>query len=369
MAKIPVDILFIALNEIQFDARLFNLINNFLRFDKTLAALTLDRSSFNKNNLIHYKIQIDEKKRTFYKALEFYKKASKFIKKFEPRVIICSDVYSLPLGFKFKQRYNAKLIYDSREIYSSLASLKKHPLKQYILSSLEKRYIRYVDKIIVTGELDKEFLSTKFPKKQITIIHNYPRKISNPKSIDFKHSLGIETNTILAIYQGVLLEGRGIELSLRSLLHDSKLHLVIAGGGPLENRFKSLAKEIGVENRTHFLGNIPYSELLNYTMACNVGLCLIEPISFSYELALPNKFFEYIQARIPVVATRLVAIEKVFGQYKVGELVPPDIEPKELARVIRMVAENTHRYKENLNKASEFFVWENQEPTISELLQ
>ncbi len=369
MAKTNLDILFIALNKIQFDARLHNFINTYLSSNKILGALTLDHPTFNINNLKHYKIQINENLRTFVKVLKFHKQCLDHIEKFEPKFIVCSDVYSLPIGVKFKKRHKSTLIYDSREIYSELASLRKHPLKQHLLKLFEAHYIRYVDKIIVTGELDRDFLLTKFPNKEITVIKNFPRRISNVKTIDIRKTLGIENDAIIAIYQGVLLGGRGIEISLRSLMYDSKIHLVIAGHGPLEDKFKSLAKEIGVETRAHFIGSVPYSDLITYTMACNIGLCLIEPISFSYELALPNKLFEYIQAKIPIVASKLIAIEKIFDQYAVGELVQPNISPPELAKVIRFVVKNSEQYRENLEKASEIFVWENQETKIRDLLQ
>ncbi|MFN3306097.1 MAG: glycosyltransferase [Candidatus Kapaibacteriota bacterium] len=369
MDKSNLDILFIALNKIQFDARLYNFINTFLSLNKTLGALTIDYPTLKISNLKHCKIQIEDNLRTITKTLKFYKQSLDHIGKFEPKFTICSDVYSLPVGVKFKKRYNSALIYDSREIYSSLASLKNHPLKQFLLKHFEAHYVEYVDKIIVTGELDKDFLLTKFPSKHITVIKNFPRRANQIKTFDIKNMLGIANDAIIAIYQGVLIGGRGVEISLRSLLYDNKIHLVIAGGGPLEDRFKSLAKEIAVDKRTHFIGSIPYSELINYTAACDIGLCLIEPISLSYELALPNKLFEYIQAKIPIVATKLTAIEKIFDQHDVGLLVQPNISARELAKVIRFVVENSDKYKQNLEKASGVFVWENQESKIKDLLQ
>lgn len=369
MEKVPIDILIIALNQIEFDARLTNFINTFRKNLYTIATITLDRKDYNPTGVSSFKLVLDENVKTYQKTLFFYLKGKKFLDLICPRVIICSDIYSLPLGIKFKNRHKSKLIYDSREIYSSLASLKSKPFKQGLLSFFEKIIIPKVDAIIVTGELDKEYLSRLYPDKPFFVIYNYPAKFENVESIDLRLLLELHKDTILAIYQGALLVGRGLESAVQSLPFINNLHLIIAGKGPLEEKLKDLAKSLQVLNRVHFLGSIPYTELLRYTKSCDVGLCLIEPVSFSYELALPNKLFEYIQSGIPVLATNLPAIENVFLDYPVGELVKPNASAEEVAEKILFIASNKDKYKDALKIASDVFVWENQEEVILKLVQ
>lgn len=369
MSKLFVDVLIIALNKIEFDARLSNFIYTFQNEGLKVGTITIDCNEYFLPNVSSFFIPLNENRRAYLKTFLFNLKGLKFVDTIFAKNIICSDVYSLPLGIKFKKKCNANLIYDSREIYSALSSLSSKPFKQEILSFIERHYVHLVDSIVVTGDLDKDYLSKVFPTKPFQVIYNYPRKIEKTDIVDVRKQLCLGKNTVLSIYQGMLLEGRGIEIVLNSLRFDESLNFIIAGSGAMENKFKNIAKSLKVENRIHFVGKLPYNKLLNLTMGCDVGICLIEPLSLSYELALPNKLFEYIQSGIPTIATRLPAIEKIFAENKIGELVNSKIYPEELSQMILSVAKNKEQYLPDIKKCSDIFIWENQNKTILNLLR
>lgn len=369
MEKVEVDVLVIALNKIEYDARLSNFIDTFNKNCLRVASITLDDNEFVKSKENRFRVEVRENLKTYAKVFDFLSAGKHFLDFVVPKYVLCSDLYSLPLGVKFKKKYNAKLIYDSREIYSALASLSKKPFKQFVLKCFEKINVKNVDSIIVTGDLDKEYLSKLFPKKRIEVVYNYPRKFKTLNQIDIRKEFGLSAESILAIYQGVLLKGRGIELCISSLKFAEELHLIVAGSGAMEKKYQDLAKSLGLAERVHFLGKVPYENLLQYTSGCDVGLCLIEPISFSYKLALPNKLFEYVQARIPIIATNLPAISKVFENFRIGELVEPNVTPKDLAEVIVSIASNKEQYRTELEKCSVLFVWEQQEKMIMDLVK
>ena len=370
MDTLSVDVLIIALNKIEFDARLTNFINTLISNNYSIATVTLD-SSFTSNSFYSFEIKLNENLKTFEKTFLFNLKAQNYFNKIHPRYVLCSDVYSLPAGRYFKKKYKSCVIYDSREIYSALYSLRSKRLKQFVLTKFENYLVRFVDKIIVTGELDKEILQKLFPSKSMYVIKNFPssvifRPYNKP---NLRQKLNLPENSLLLVYQGVLLEGRGIEIGLEALKFDERLHFIILGTGGFETKFKNLAKELGIENRTHFLGNIPYRQLYDYTSQCDVGLCLIAPLSLSYKLALPNKLFEYCHSGIPVIATMLPAIEEVFKLFSIGELVPAYIKPNELAEKVLYLAERKSDFTPSLNKASQIFCWEQQEEKILEIFR
>jgi glycosyltransferase involved in cell wall biosynthesis len=78
----------------------------------------------------------------------------------------------------------------------------------------------------------------------------------------------------------------------------------------------------------HWLGAVPYDTLHALTCGADVGLCLIEPVSMSYEYALPNKLFEYMMARVPCLATDLPALHDHITRYPVGILVERALSPQ-----------------------------------------
>lgn len=372
MKKQPIDVLLISLNDSQTDARSINFLETFRKLN--LKAVGIFASSHQKNHLSSNQnfqivnLRLSKSNRLTPKWIEFCTRANILTNHFAPEVVFAEDVYSLPIAYQFKRKFKSKIIYDSREIYSELASLRNKKYKKRIISKIEESLIPYVDTILVTGDLDKKVLSKKFTSSPIEVVYNYPPRAKKIHPIDFKKTLGLPYDSVILIYQGMILEGRGLELALNSLQYIDRAHLVILGEGEYSSKLRDFAKSLGLEHKTHFLGAIPYSELLSYTSGADIGFVLIEPISLSYKLALPNKLFEYCQAKIPIIATKLPAIESIFQKFKIGRIVHPDVSAENLSKEISLILEDRNSYLRELDKASHFFVWETQIPLIEQIL-
>ncbi|MGQ9819444.1 MAG: glycosyltransferase [Candidatus Kapaibacteriales bacterium] len=369
----PIDVLLLSLNEYQTDARSYNFLETFTKLNLNSVAIfaTTQRKqiSLTAPNKEIICLKLKKSKKLAPKWIEYYFQSRRLIKNFSPKFVFCEDLYSLPIAYLFWRKYNSKIIYDSREIYSELASLRNKKIKKNIITTIEKKYIPYVDTIIVTGDLDKKILSDKFPTSNIKVVYNYPPRARNLLPVNYFQTLGIHENAIVMIYQGMIFEGRGLELSIKALQFIENAHLILLGKGEYTEKLKELSKSLEVASRTHFLGEVEYSKLLNYTAGANIGLALIEPLSLSYKLALPNKLFEYCQAKIPVIATRLPAIEEIFRKFRIGILVEPNISSENLAETVTTLYENRNSYMRDIEQASKIFVWEMQIPTIEQIIR
>ena len=62
-----------------------------------------------------------------------------------------------------------------------------------------------------------------------------------------------------------------------------------------------------------------------------MGLFLIPPVNFSYQMTLPNKFFEFIMAGLAVAIGPSPAMASIVEQYGLG-VVADSFEPEDLAR-------------------------------------
>lgn len=63
---------------------------------------------------------------------------------------------------------------------------------------------------------------------------------------------------------------------------------------------------------------LPYAELVEALNAYDVGLPVIPPANFSYEWSLPNKFFDYVQARLGVIIGPSPEMRTTLDQYGLG---------------------------------------------------
>ncbi|KQN95237.1 glycosyl transferase [Arthrobacter sp. Leaf69] len=79
---------------------------------------------------------------------------------------------------------------------------------------------------------------------------------------------------------------------------------------------------------------VPYAELVKTLSGYDVSLVFLPPTNFNMENALPNKFFEAVQARLGVVVGPSPSMVEIVKEYGFGT-VTPDFSPSALATTIQ----------------------------------
>jgi glycosyltransferase involved in cell wall biosynthesis len=106
-------------------------------------------------------------------------------------------------------------------------------------------------------------------------------------------------------------------------------HFIVAGEGELESELKSLASELGVAERAHFIGrctDVP--ALLSASYAC---------VLTSIAEGLSNSILEYMAAGKPVVATNVGGAAEAVFEGETGYLVTSDDDAAMSARLIELL--------------------------------
>ena len=83
-----------------------------------------------------------------------------------------------------------------------------------------------------------------------------------------------------------------------------------------------------------FRDPVPYTELVQTSSDYDVSLVFLPPTTFNLEHALPNKFFEAVQARLGVVVGPSPSMVEIVKEYGFGT-VTPDFSPSALAATIQ----------------------------------
>lgn len=275
-------------------------------------------------------------------------------------IFFAEDFYTLPFVTIIAKLKRAKVYYNSRELYAFLGGLRNRPYLQAIVRAVEKFFIKKVDLVLTTGEMDSKFLENYYKINNTLVIRNIPLFQVPKEKFDFRKKYNIPKDYLILLYQGVLLEGRGVPIIINALKELPKTYLIILGDGEQKNNFRKLAEDLNVEKRVIFAGVYDQKELINYTAGADIGLALIENISISYYHALPNKLFEYIMAGLPVIVSNLPQMKKIVEDYKVGEVV--DIEKGEsIVSIIQKWYENPallNEYKKNCLIAAKELNWQ-----------
>lgn len=236
-------------------------------------------------------------------------------------IYFAEDLYTLPFVTMIAKIRRAKIYYNSRELYSCLGGLRNRPRLQSLITAIEKFFIKKVELVLTTGEMDSQFIEKLYGIRNTLVIRNIPLYNTPTEKVDFRKKYNLPNEMKILVYQGMLMEGRGIVPVLNALTKLPNAALIILGDGVQKNNFQNVAKELGIADRVFFEGTISQKELINYTAGGDIGLSLIENISVSYYHALPNKMFEYIMAGLPVIASDLPQMKKIIETYKVGECI------------------------------------------------
>ena len=275
-------------------------------------------------------------------------------------IYFAEDFYTLPFVTIIAKARRAKVYYNSRELYAFLGGLRKRPYLQSIVKFIEKIFIRKADLVLTTGEMDSEFLEKFYSIKNTLVIRNIPLLQEPSEKIDFRKIYGIGEEKVILLYQGVLLEGRGIPVIMRAMVSLPQTVLVLLGDGEQKNNFKSMSEKLNISDRVIFAGTFSQTQLINYTAAADIGLSLIENISVSYYHALPNKLFEYIMAGLPVLCSNLPQMKKIVEEYCVGEAISIE-DDKMVAAALKRFTENRqllNSYKKNCSAAASLLNWQ-----------
>ncbi|MDZ7623290.1 MAG: glycosyltransferase family 4 protein [Ignavibacteriaceae bacterium] len=350
------------LGNINYDTRCKNLYDTFSanNFDVEFIGFDWMTEGFTET---HGNISIFKLKKGFL-SLSFYLKFIWHLKlklfSTKASIIFAEDIYTLPFAVIFGKLKRAKIYYDSRELFGFLAGLKDKKLKQAFWKWIEKFFIKKADYVIVTGQMDGEFLEKEYRIKNLILLRNLPRYYKPELKLDLHSHLQIDKSKKIILYQGVLLKGRGIE-KVFSVLDELPNHVfVIAGGGEYEEHYQKLAVQMNIAHQVFFLGKLTQEELPKITSSVDIGVSLIENLSVSYYYALPNKLFEYIMAEVPVIVSNLPQMKEIVDKYDVGFAVNID-NKDELISAIKNLSEDTDLYeskKQNCHIASQELNWE-----------
>jgi glycosyltransferase involved in cell wall biosynthesis len=108
------------------------------------------------------------------------------------------------------------------------------------------------------------------------------------------------------------------------------LYLVDGGDPSVLDGLRDLAAG---DPRIRFLDPVPYAELVPALNRYDIGLSIFPPTTFNLAWCLPNKFFDYVQARLGVIVGPSPEMVVVVDEYGIGEVLP-DFTPDSLARAL-----------------------------------
>ena len=242
-------------------------------------------------------------------------------------LLIANDLDTLLANYfvhkikSFFYRKEIQLVYDSHELFTEVPELNDRPFVKNTWLAIEKMILpRIKHSYTVCDSISDEY-NRKYGIK-MQVVRNIP--LCNKKTDEKK-----ELNPLvkeysgkkIILYQGALNVGRGIENVIHAMEFINNAIFVIIGDGDITNQLKNIVSDKGLKKKVQFVGKIPFNSLSKYTKRADIGIVLQEDLSLSYRFVLPNRLFDYIHAELPVIASDLPEIKKIFSENEIGLLV------------------------------------------------
>lgn len=292
-------------------------------------------------------------------------------------LVVANDLPALKAGYMLAKERNVPLIYDAHENYTEQCTLpKKYAL---LLEEIEAQILPEVDFWIVPNELLGEQIIEKCQKKyNVTVkeplviqnaVKHWEEYLNYQHSDLFREKLGIGREKKILLFQGGFLGKRNLENLVKAMKYvkNENVVLVMLGFGTYVEVLKNIARKLNVESKVYFMEAVSQDELLKYTCSADVGIIPYPAVDKNTYYCSPNKLYEFIQARLPILANDLPFLRKVIIGEQIG-IVQDFSNPKFIANAIDLFFEDESKlqhFKEKLNDAARRINWEVEEQKLT----
>ncbi|MBI9032831.1 MAG: glycosyltransferase [Bacteroidales bacterium] len=285
-------------------------------------------------------------------------------------LLVSNDLDTLLPNYIISKIKSKSLVYDSHEYFTEVPELVQRKNTQAFWKKIEDFiFPKLKDIITVNGSIAD--LYNKEYDKNLFVVRNIPNEKTIGELPDRK-TLGLPEDKNLIILQGSGINiQRGAEEAVEAMQYVDDAILMIIGGGDVIHILKENVIKLGIEQKVWFFDKMPYNKLIAYTKLADLGLTLDKDTNINYRFSLPNKLFDYIRVGTPILASRLVEIEKIITHYNIGDFIDTH-NPRHIGEKINAIFSNPTQLKQwqmNLKVASRELSWENESEILNQVYE
>ncbi|WP_156811986.1 glycosyltransferase [Robiginitomaculum antarcticum] len=95
----------------------------------------------------------------------------------------------------------------------------------------------------------------------------------------------------------------------------------------------------GELDKVRFIKPAPHDELVEWTKGADIGIVPYLNTGLNHWLCSPNKLFEYPNAGVPIIASRMKFLAEVIGRTNIGWTIPSDFTPSDVSLCVKRVTD------------------------------
>ena len=282
--------------------------------------------------------------------------------------IICQEGLLVPLALALRDaRRNRSLpcpvILDAREYYPR--QFEQNLAWRTVLGGLNeyvcRTYFRRLDRIFtVSPGLARGYSEEYGLDCKLLFSCPYYHEISPAIS---------DSSVLRCIHHGTASPGRKLELMIEAFkLLEGKAELDIMVVPNNKRYYRKLRQQAEGTRNIHFRLPVPMSDIVKELTPYDMGIFFLPDNTFNHRHCLPNKFFEYIQARLAIAISPLPDMAALVKEYDLG-VISADFTPRAFAHCIAGLSKDEIlRFKKNANAAAHALCWEQNDTLLRKTL-
>lgn len=283
--------------------------------------------------------------------------------KVRPDCVHVHDAPALPIALVIRLFFRAIIIYDAHELESSKAG--GSPFRNRAIFNLEKLCWPYVKGFITVSDAIRDWYTEHFGPPRGYVILNAPKTRQKQLGSEqtLRDQLNLSEETKLFVYVGAFERGRALP-ELISIFSEigADCHFALIGDGSIRDELLNLSLS---GNNVHIVEPVRHDELVAFLTGADYGFSLIENISLSDYLCLPNKMFEYLNSGITVICSDFPEMSRLVRTHEFGYVV--DQENLNAVSELVMKLSKHPRPKTIVSSRIQEFTWQSQANKLREL--
>ena len=293
----------------------------------------------------------------------------------EPDVVHVHDVFGLAVACGVVDRARAAgrrcaLVYDAHEYVRGLSYLPVRTVAAY--ADLERRHIGRAQRVVTVSEPLAELIERDHGlARRPLVVLNAPMTAPPPEGMaTLRDAVGVPAPVPLLVYGGGVNTARGVDTAVRALPDLVGVHLVVVTNrlNYVVRALLELAADLRVADRVHLADYVDPELVPHYFAGATVGLSTLLH-SPNHDVALTNKFCEYLQAGLPIVTSDTPAQTALVNELDLGAVYPAG-DVAGLVAAVREVLDDHDRLAERIASDAGLrhrFSWAAQADTIRDL--
>lgn len=245
---------------------------------------------------------------------QFFCEASSQLRGREFDVVVANDVHSIQTVV---ENFELSRIWVDMHEYAPLES--EHDWRWRIAYQRHVRHLcfNYLSKVAAVSSVGKNIC-----KRYEAELHrpvDLIRNASNYHNQSVKEKEQASIPPLRCVHVGAAIRARQIEdlvTSIGGCAPKMTLDLFLI---PTDEKYFSELLALASQYETVRINSpVPQSQLIDTISKFDVGCIAIPPTSFNYANCLPNKFFQYVQARIPIMSGPIPEVAEMIKSLNIG---------------------------------------------------